>query len=444
MKDNNRRDFIRKTTLATVGISMANSLSAASYRRIMGSNDRINVAFIGLGRRVGAYLDSLKDEKKVQLSYICDVKRSQIDKMYNSLKSVINYKPKSAVDLKTILADKDVDAIFNATPDHWHAPGSWMAMEQGKHVYVEKPCCHNPWEGELLVHFAKKYGKVIQMGNQQRSSDHTIEIINEIHNGIIGEAYKAVAYYNNNRGEVPSPIQQAPPTDLNWDLFQGPAPREEYRHDTWDYNWHWHGWKWGTAETGNNATHELDIARWALQLDFPNKITTESAKRHFKDDGWEMYDTMYATFDFDNGKVINWDGKSRNGYNTYYGGRGTVIYGTERTVLLDREHYKVFDRSGKKIKERISGNSEGGLALGGGGDMSTTHVLNFLDAIRGNVKLNSPIDEGAKSTLLCHLANISSRLNKSLELDSSNGHIFDREGMKLWRREYASGFEPKV
>src|SRR5690606_300131 len=133
-----------------------------------------------------------------------------------------------------------------------------------------------------------------------------------------------------------------------------------------------------------------------------------------------------------------------DGYSTYYGGRGTVIYGTEGTVLVDREHYKVFDRAGKLIKEQKSGSDEGGVALGGGGDMSTTHVMHFFDAIRGNAKLNSPIEEGAKSSLLCHLANISSRLNKSLELDSSNGHIFDREGMKLWRREYAPGFEPEV
>ena len=157
-----------------------------------------------------------------------------------------------------------------------------------------------------------------------------------------------------------------------------------------------------------------------------------------------MYDTMYATFDFDDGKVIHWDGKSRNGYSTYKGGRGTVIYGTEGTVLVDRGHYDVFDRGGKKIKEKKSGSAEGGLALGGGGDMSTAHVMNFFDAIRGNAKLNSPIEEGAKSSLLCHLANISSRLNKSLELDGSNGHIFDREGMKLWRREYAPGYEPKL
>ena len=444
MKENSRRSFIKKSTLAATGFSFAASASAASYKRIIGANDRLNVAFIGLGRRVGAYFDSLKDEKSVRLAYLCDVKKSQIDKTYERLKSVISYKPESVEDLHTILADKDVDAIFNATPDHWHAPGSWMAMEQGKHVYVEKPCSHNPWEGELLVEYAKKHNKVIQMGNQQRSSGHTMEIIKEIHNGIIGEPYKAVAYYNNNRGEVPLPVKQAPPSDLNWELFQGPAPRKDYMHDTWNYNWHWYGWDFGTAETGNNATHELDVARWALQLEFPNKVTTDSGKRHYKDDGWEMYDTMYATFEFDNNKTIHWDGKSRNGYSTYKGGRGTVIYGTEGTVLVDREHYELFDRSGKKIKEVSSGSSEGGLALGGGGDMSTNHVLNFFEAIRGNTQLNSPIEEGAKSSLLCHLANISSRLNKSLELDSSNGHIYDREGMKLWKREYKSGFEPNV
>ncbi|MEP0418086.1 MAG: Gfo/Idh/MocA family oxidoreductase [Cyclobacteriaceae bacterium] len=444
MKENSRRDFIKKTTLATAGISMASSLSAASYNRIIGANDRLNVAFIGLGRRVGAYVPSLEKKNNVRLAYLCDVKKSQIDKAMGELKSIISYTPKTTEDMQEIFVDKEVDAIFNATPDHWHAPGSWMAMQQGKHVYVEKPCSHNPWEGELLVQYAKKYNKVIQMGNQQRSSQHTIEIIKEIHNGLIGEPYKAVAYYNNSRGEVPQRIQQAPPSDLNWDLWQGPAPREDYRHDTWNYNWHWYGWKWGTAESGNNAMHELDIARWALQVEFPNKITTEAGKRHYKEDGWEMYDTMYATFDFDNEKVINWDGKSRNGYTTYTGGRGTLIFGSEGTVLVDRDHFKVFDRRGRLLKELSSGSSEGGLALGGGGDTSTNHVLNFFDAVRGKAKLNSPIDEGAKSTLLCHLANISSRLNKTLELDSSNGHIFDREGMKLWRREYAPGFEPKL
>ncbi len=445
MKKDSRRDFIKKSALATAGFSFASAASASSYNRIMGANDRVNLAIWGTGRRFGAYQDILDKKYNVQLTYVVDVKKSQLEKAAERLKKSISYKPKFVENLQESLDAKDVDAVINATPDHWHAPGAWKAMEAGKHVYVEKPCSHNPWEGELLVYFRDKFNRVVQMGNQQRSSGHTQEIIKEIHNGIIGKPYKAVAYYNSGRGEVPKQVKQAPPSDLNWDLFQGPAPRRPYTHDTWDYNWHWYGWDYGTAESGNNGTHELDVARWALQVAYPNKVMVDSIKGHFVDDGWEMYDTMYATFKFDDDKVINWDGKSRNRYDTYVGGRGTVIYGSEGVVRVDRGKYELFDRSGKLVKEAESGGDEGGMALGGGGDMSTNHLHNFFQTIRGEDTLNAPIDEGAISVHLCHLANISSRLgDKSFDVDVNNGHIFDREAMKFWKREYAPGWDPQV
>ena len=167
-------------------------------------------------------------------------------------------------DFRKILDDADVDALICAAPNHWHGPATILACSAGKHVYVEKPCSHNPQEGEILLKAQKKYKPLIQMGNQQRSSPESIEIIKDIHNGVIGKAYKAVAFYTNGRGEVPVPKKQAPPEGLDWDLFQGPSPRKDYEHDTWDYNWHWYGWDFGTAEMGNNATQELDVARWAL------------------------------------------------------------------------------------------------------------------------------------------------------------------------------------
>jgi predicted dehydrogenase len=301
---------------------------------------------------------------------------------------------------------------------------------------VEKPCSQNPKEGELLTAFKNKYSnKVIQMGNQQRSMPESIEIISEIHKGTIGTVYKALAFYTANRGEVPVATKASVPEGLDWDLFQGPAPRVEYKHNTWDYNWHWYGWHWGTAETGNNATHELDVARWALQVDLPEFVSVDAAKRHFLKDGWTMYDTMEATFRFPGNKIIVWDGKSRNGYKTYGSDRGTIIYGSEGTVYVDRGGYKLVDRMGKVTKS-VSAPPEGVMA--------TLHVVNFLDAIRGKAKQNSPIDEGAKSTLLCHLANISSRVGKSLECDTKNGHIRDKDAMKLWGRQYEPGWEPKL
>lgn len=438
----NRRDFIKTSALATGGLALG--LSAKSYGRVIGANDRLNVVFMGCGRRVPAYYDSIGEPYNSQLAYVCDVKKSQRDRVLADLKDRLDYTPEGIEDIRVALDDSDVDAVFIATPDHWHAPAAWMAMEAGKHVYVEKPLTHNPAESEALIRAQQKYDRILQMGNQQRSSSHTKKIIEEIHNGVIGRPYKAVAFYTNQRGQVPNQTRQAPPADLNWDLFQGPAPRRPYTDDTWNYNWHWYGWDYGTAESGNNALHELDVARWALQTEFPERVSVEAFKNHYPDDGWEMYDTMYATYYFPNDLVINWDGKSRNGYNTYDGGRGTIIYGTEGSVWVDRSLYKLFDRGGNLMRAEASGGSESGTALGGGGDMSTTHIANFFDAIRGQAKPESPVDEAVKSTHLCHLANIAYRSQSNLKVDTSNGHIVDNpNAMEFWSREYAPGWAPE-
>lgn len=259
----------------------------------------------------------------------------------------------------------------------------------------------------------KKFDKVVQMGNQQRSSDHTIEIIREIHDGVIGKPYKAIAFYTNSRGEVPVQKKAKVPEGLDWELFQGPATRRDYTEETWDYNWHWYGWNYGTAEAGNNGTHEMDIARWALQVDFPNYVEVEAEKRHFKDDGWEMYDSMEATFKFEDDKIIQWDGQSRNGYQTYGAGRGTIIYGTDGSVFVDREKYILKDRSGNVIREVNSASKESGTALGGGGDVTTAHMVNFFDTIRGKAKLAAPIDDASVSMAMVHYANMAYRSGKN-------------------------------
>jgi predicted dehydrogenase len=444
--DKSRRSFIRKSAIGVAGITMGGvGMSAKSYGNIKGANDRLNVAIVGLGRRLGAFPEPVaRKESNVRLAYLCDVMESQRTNAAKRFSGILDYYPALENDVRRIYDDKNVDAMIEATPDHWHAPGTCYAVQAGKHVYVEKPCSHNPWEGELLVELQKKHGKVIQMGNQQRSAHESIEIINEIHNGIIGVPYKAIAFYSNSRGESPVPKKAPVPSGLDWDLFQGPAPRQEYMHDTWDYNWHWYGWTWGTAETGNNAVHELDVARWALKADFPERVDVAAGKFHFPDDGWTMYDTMDATFVFPGNRVIKWDGKSRNSYNTYGSDRGTVIFGSNGSVFVNRGGYKLYDRGGKLLRERRSGGDEGGTALGGGGDMSTMHVVNFFDAIRGKAIQKSPIDEGVKSTLLGHLANISSRIGKGFDVNASNGQALDRDALKLWKREYEPGWEPKL
>jgi predicted dehydrogenase len=441
-----RRDFIKKSTLAAAGLAFGGmAMSAKSYSRILGANDRLTVAIAGLGRRLDGFIEPIAlKQSNVELIYLCDVMQNKMTQAAAKFEKHLDYKPKLEGDFFKVIGDKNLDVLINATPDHWHAPGTWLANEAGKHVYVEKPCSHNPKEGEILVASQERFKKLIQMGNQQRSAPETIEIINEIHKGIIGEAYLAKAFYSNNRGSVINPVKAAIPEGLNWDMWQGPAPRKNYEHDTWDYNWHWYGWDYGTAETGNNATHEYDIARWALQVEFPEKVIVDADKYHWKDDGWTMYDTMDATLKYPGGKTIKWDGKSRNSHKTYGEDRGTLIYGTEGSVLVTRSGYKLFDRSGKLIRERKSGTNEGSTQLGGGGDMSTLHVQNFFEAIRGKVPQNSTIQEGAVSSLMCHLSNIAYRTGEVLTCNPSNGHILNSENAgKLWSREYEKGWEPK-
>ena len=443
-----RRNFITKTVLGGAAVVVSNSamaMPASSYRRIIGSNDRLNVAIAGLGRRLGAYYDPISNKKaNVQLLYLCDVMEKQRTAGLQKFSEHISYKPKLENDIRNVIADPKVDVLINATPDHWHAPGTIMAVKGGKHVYVEKPASHNMHENELIVEAAKKYDKVVQMGVQQRSSEHTLEIIKEIHNGVIGTPYKAVAFYSSARGEVPHQKKTAVPQGLDWELFQGPAPRRDYTEETWDYNWHWYGWDYGTAESGNNGTHELDVARWALQVNFPQHAQVEAEKRHFVNDGWEMYDTMEATYKFAGDKIIQWDGKSRNGYNTYGYDRGTVIYGSEGSVFVSRSMYKLFDRSGKLIKDSKSTSNEAGTDLGGGGDMSTAHVINFLDTVRGKAQLNAPIADGSITMALVHYSNIAYRIGKGFNIDENTGRMFDRDAMKLWSRDYENGWEPKL
>ncbi|MFW5656393.1 MAG: Gfo/Idh/MocA family protein [Bacteroidota bacterium] len=440
-----RRAFIKKSAVSATGITLAGlGMSAKSYGRILGSNERIHVAMIGCNRRGIPLTDSLAALKdKVQYEYVCDVIQERRDNLGKKVEEKFGYAPKAVNDLRKIHDDKKVDAVFHATPDHWHAPGGLMAMQAGKHVYIEKPLTHSPQENEILIQAEKKYNRMVQMGAQQRSAPESKEIMRELHEGVIGDIYLCQAFYSNARGSIGNGKKVPVPEGFDWQLFQGPAPRVDYKDILYDYNWHWF-WNWGTGETGNNATHELDISRWALQKKHPVKVSVSGGKYHFKDDDWVMYDTLDATFTYDDGKVIKWDGKSRNSMMTYGSGRGTIIYGTDGSVYIDRGGYKVYDRGGKLLREKKSAGEEGSTGLGGGGDMTTMHVNNFLEAIRGKAELACPVETGALSTQLCHYANIAYRVGKALDINPETGKFTDTDAIKLWSREYEKGWEPKI
>ncbi|MFW5761440.1 MAG: Gfo/Idh/MocA family oxidoreductase, partial [Cyclobacteriaceae bacterium] len=234
--ENTRRNFIKKSVAATAGVAIGGlGVSSKSYQNILGANDRINMSFAGMHGRGRALIKSASEVSNVHAAYICDVDSNVLNERTAKAEELFGHRPKKEEDFRKILEDKSVDAVAIATPDHWHAPMAIMAAQAGKHVWVEKPCSHNPYEGELLVKVQEKTGRVIQMGNQQRSAPTSIQAIQDIRDGLIGNVYFGKAWYSSGRGPIGHGQKAEVPGWLNWELWQGPAPRRPYTHNTWDY-----------------------------------------------------------------------------------------------------------------------------------------------------------------------------------------------------------------
>jgi predicted dehydrogenase len=438
-----RREFL--DSLAAGAATVAVNATAKSYRQILGANDRLNFAVIGLNGRAYAHLSALKANRSAaRISHVCDVDANILLKFAASTQQEMGEAPATGKDFRSILELKDVDAITIATPDHWHAPMAIAGLQAGKHVYVEKPCSHNPAEGVMLVQAQQKYRKLVQMGTQQRSSPHTIEIVQKIHDGIIGKPYFAKAWYSNVRKSIGTGKEVPVPAQLDWDLWQGPAPRQAYRDNVHPYNWHWFR-SWGTGETLNNGTHEVDVCRWALGVAYPRKVTSSGGRYQFKDD-WQFYDTLVTSFDYED-KMITWEGKSCQGMKYYGRDRGSTIMGTDGTVLVDRGGYELYDLKGNKTSEfkAASSPSSASADLIGRDTMTDAHFANFIAGIRNGEKLNAPVADGNIAVTMLQLSNIAWEVSRELHLDTKDGRIQgDADAMKMWGREYEKGWAPHV
>ena len=437
-----RRNFIRKAALGGAAITIGNFiLPQTGYAKAFGTNERVNVAVIGVHSRAKALTMGINAYSDAKIIYNCDVDGRILEEHSQWCQEKIGYIPKMEKDFRKMLEDKDVDAVFIATPDHWHAPMAILALQAGKHVYVEKPCSHNPYENEVLIAAKKKYGKNVQMGNQTRSSVKHKLAVKEIREGIIGEVYKGEAYYSNNRPSIGRGKIIEVPEALDWELWQGPAPREKYKDNVHPYHWHWFR-KWGTGEISNNGTHEIDVIRWALGVDLPESVTSFGGMYTYDDD-WEFPDNQEVTYQFPGDKIITYKGHSRGEIvpeqpeAIVYGSKGAIIFGSNDYTIYDLEGNPV--REEKEIKQADSSDTVGA------GLTTVIHVANFFDAIRKDEKLNSPIVDSGISTMLCHLGNIAQDVKRTIKIDPSTGKIMnDAEAMFYWKRAYAPGWEPKI
>lgn len=449
MTTDSRRSFIKKTAAASVAVSLGGilpSFSAKSYGRIIGANEKLRVSVMGVNSRGTALARSFAQMKNCDVIHVCDVDSRAITKCMTELEKYQDFKAKGFKDFRESLQDKDTDVMVIATPDHWHAPAALLSVQAGKHVYLEKPSSHNPNEGEILIEAATKYNKAIQLGNQRRSFPVVIQGMKELKGGIIGRAYLGKGWYANNRGPIGVGKEIAAPEWLDWDLWQGPAPRKAYKDNLVHYNWHWN-WNWGTGEALNNGTHMIDLLRWGFGVDYPVKVSSNGGRYRYKDD-WETPDTQVITIDFKEDVTMTWEGRSCNGRSVEGSGAGVIFYGEKGSMLFPGgNNYTIFDLNNNIVKEvKDEQKIDTSDLVGQFKNLDLIHINNFFEGIHnGSSKLNADIESGHKSTLLVQLGNIAQRVGHSLEIDPENGHILkDKKANKLWSRSYEKGWEMKL
>jgi predicted dehydrogenase len=445
---NTRRTFIKKASSGAFALSLGGMLpafSAKSYQNIVGANEKIRVACMGVNSRGLAVGKNFAHQKNCEVLHVCDVDSRAADICIDAIGKIQSNKPQATPDFRNALEDKNLDALIVTAPDHWHAPAALLACSAGKHVYLEKPCSHNPNEGEMLVKSAEKHKRVLQMGNQRRSWPNVAGAIAELHAGVIGRPYFAKTWYTNNRPSIGIGKETAVPAWLNYDLWQGPAPRKAYKDNLIHYNWHWF-WHWGTGEALNNGTHMIDLARWGLNVEYPTKVNSTGGRYMYQDD-WQTPDTQVINLEFENKSMISWEGRSCNGKSIEANSVGIIFYAEQGSMVIESGNsYKIYDLKNNLVKEVKNNFTVDARNLSDPSqNLDALHILNFFDGIRLGSRLNSDIVSGHQSTLLVQLGNISQRVGRSLEINPKNGHILNDKGaLKYWSREYQPGWEPKI
>ena len=440
-----RRDFIKHSSMAGLGMGLGLGRVSLSPIANAAASDTVVAATIGIHSRGKQLTEEFARLKNCRIKYVVDVDKRYLADAAKAAETAQGLAPEQLTDFRKALDDKDIDAVVIATPDHWQTPMSILALKAGKHVYVEKPSCHNPAEAKMLVEAQKKYGRLVQIGTQRRSTAFTQQMISEIHAGIIGTVYMAKAWYANKRKPIGFGHEISVPDSLDWELYQGPAPHVPYRSNLHPYNWHWF-WHWGTGEALNNGTHHIDIARWALDVEYPKRVSSLGGRyHHVGQDDWECPDTQTVSIEYEGGKLITWEGRSCNHYPVEGQAHGIIFYGTGGTIIYLPNSYKVFDEQNIEIKQAGSEDAQADVTNAMNPGLQDNHAGNFVEAVLGKGRLSAPIEEGQKSVLAMHLANIALRTGSVVECDPKTGSIIGNPAaQKLWGRVYESAWAPTV
>ena len=402
-------------------------LTAASYNRILGANDRIRIGLVGSGGQGRSDFKLFVGNPDVEAVAVCDVHRGNLDLGLTMAKG----SAKGFTDYRKMLEVKDIDSVIVAVPDHWHALITIAACQAGKDVYCEKPLSLFIREGRVMIDAARKYNRVVQVGSQQRSGPHYAQAMAMIHNGDIGQVSHISASFIRNAMNGWGQAQDEPaPSDLDWDMWLGPAPNKPYNRMRALYNFRWF-WDYSGGQMTNFGAHDVDIARWALKARSPIAVAGFGGRFALEGAG-ETPDVQEVIYQFPN-CVVNWSVCEMNS------GRksGLAFHGTKGTLSLTRKSFEVNGETWKGLNAPKTPQMPD--ASYPAVEQHADHVRNFLDCVKSRKRPNADIEEGHLTAVMCHLGNIATRLNRSLQWDAEKEVVVnDTEANKMVNRPYRS------
>jgi predicted dehydrogenase len=457
MKETNRRDFLKTGVKTTAGLAAFSGITFLAHpERVFGANDRVRVAICGVHGRGMDHVHNYARLPNVEIAAVCDVDENVLADRIATMEKHGIPKPMTYIDVRKLLEDKSIDAISIATPNHWHSLMAIWGCQAGKDVYVEKPCCHNLWEGRQLVAAAKRYQRMVQHGTQIRSATALREGIQKLHDGLIGDVYLSRGMCFKWRDTIGHAPVETIPAGVHYDLWTGPAPEHAFTKNRFHYNFHWF-WMYGNGDLGNQGVHQVDVARWGLGVGFPNKISAVGGHFMFDDDQ-ETPNTLNCAFEFDlpGGKRKMMEMEVRHWITNHEAEIGTPELGTpepkrkpgmpklgpmagrHNTVgdifYGSKGYFATGDEDADTYKVWLGPDQEPQASVHAGAEVA--HFKNFIDCVISRKKedLNAPIEEGYISTGLIHLANASYRLGRTLNFNPETEQVIgDEEAANLLR-----------
>ena len=390
--------------------------------------DNVTIALMGLRGRGQSLARSFAALPDVDFAYACDVDQNVVGPAQGIIEEARGKRPPLVTDIRRVLDDQSVDAVVMATPIHWHAPGTILACEAGKDVYVEKPASHNIREGRLMVEAARRNGRVVQLGTQSRSRPVTQSFVDYVQSGKLGDVLMAKVWNVQMRRNIGHKADEPVPSGIDYETWTGPLPKMQFNRNRFHgtVNWHWH---YGAGDIGNDGVHWIDIARWALGVGTPQEVSGMGKKLYFDDDQ-QTPDTMNLSFNYSD-KVISYEQRLWNPYSMQGSENTVAVYGTDGMAQVGRwsgghHAFRVFDPDGVQIHYQQEASPD-----------SNTHARNFIDCVRTRNLPNADIEIGHISTTLCHLGNIVARVNRTIRVDATGeGVLGDHEADAYVRRDY--------